>query len=351
MKFKLKSFLKKYENHISSGMLIGGFILDNFSLRGLDVWWDDVILITYLLVAGICIICINLYDSGKIKTLLFTKAQPWFLFVMQFVLGACFSASFVFYSRSATLSASWPFLLVILAYLLGNEFFKKHYIRFSAQLGAYFMAIYSFCILVMPILLKKIGDWVFVLSGVVSLCLISLFIYILHFINIKEVKKSKKTLAYIIGAIFITTNILYFTNIIPPAPLSLKEIGLYTSVKKNTDGTYTLSGGQNNSISSFFNSTEIFHLNGEKPVYLFSSIFSPAKLDTQVVHVWYNYDDDLGKWEDVGHIKLSIFGGRGDGYRTYSVKEALFAGLWRVDIETESGQIIGRKTFRITNDL
>ncbi len=163
--------------------------------------------------------------------------------------------------------------------------------------------------------------------------------------------KSKKPLIYIIGTIFLTTNILYFTNMIPPAPLSLKEIGLYTSVKKNSDGTYTLVGGQNNSISSFFNSTEIFHLNGDEPVYLFSSIFSPAKLNTQVIHVWYNYNTNSGKWEDVGSIKLSIFGGRGDGYRTYSIKEALFAGLWRVDIETESGQIIGRKTFRITNNL
>jgi hypothetical protein len=347
MKFKLKSFLKKYENHISSGMLIGGFILDNFTLRGLDVWWDDVVFITYLLIAGISIICINLYDGGRMKTPFLLKAKPWFLFVMQFVLGACFSASFVFYTRSATLSASWPFLLVVLSYLIGNEYLKKHYIRFSAQIGAYFMAIFSFCILVTPIVLKKIGDWIFVLSGVASLILISLFIYTLHFVNMKEIKKSKKSLIYMIGGIFVVINVLYFTNVMPPAPLSLKEIGLYSSVKKSKDGTYLLAGGQPKSLVSFFSNTETFHLNGGDQAYLFSSIFSPAKLNTQVVHVWYNYNESTGKWDDVGHIKLPIYGGRGDGYRTYSMKEALFPGYWRVDIETESGQIIGRKKFMI----
>ncbi len=330
-------------------MLVGGFFLDNFTLRGLDIWWDDVILITYLLIAGISIVCINLYDGGKMKTSFLKEARPGFLFLMQFVLGGCFSASFVFYSRSASFSASWPFLLVILGYLLGNEFFKKHYIRFSAQVGAYFMAIFSLSILVMPIILKRIGDLVFVLSGLVSLCLISLFVYILNFVTRAEVKKSKRLLLSIIGGMFLIINILYFTNMIPPAPLSLKEIGLYTSVKKNPNGTYELLGGQQKSFYSFFNSTEVFHLKNGESAYLFSSIFSPAKLNTQVVHVWYNYDEKTKHWNDVGRVDLSIYGGRKDGYRTYSIRDALSPGLWRVDIETESGQLIGRKTFKIVN--
>ena len=326
-------------------MLVGGFFLDNFTLRSLDIWWDKFILIVYLLIAGTSIVCVNLYDGGKMKTVFLERARPWFMFAMQFVLGGCFSASFVFYSRSATFSASWPFLLVILAYLLGNEFFKKHYIRFSAQIGVYFMAIFSFCILLTPVLLKKIGDWVFVLSGIISLILISLFIFLLHFVTMQEIKKSKKTLIFIIGGIFITINILYFTNMIPPAPLSLKEIGLYTSVTKNKDGTYTLLGGQAKSFTSFFNSTEFFHLKQGEPAYLLTSIYSPAKLDTKVLHVWYNYNEGTKKWVEVGHIELAIFGGRGDGYRTYSIREAIFPGRWRVDIETESGQLIGRKDF------
>ena len=349
MKFKLKSFLKKYENHISSAMLVFGFFLDNFTLRSLDILWDKLVLVSYLFIVGLCIVCVNLYDGGKVKTVFLGKARPWLMFVMQFVLGGCFSASFVFYARSATFSASWPFLLVILAYLLGNEFFKKHYIRFSAQLGVYFMAIFSFCILLMPVFLKKIGDWVFILSGIVSLILISLFIYVLHFVTMNEIKKSRNMLIYIIGGIFITINILYFINMIPPAPLALKEIGLYTSVTKNPNGAYVLLGGQEKTFFSFFNSTETFHLKKGEKAYLFSSIYSPAKLNTNVFHVWYNYNEKIKKWEDVGRIKLSIYGGRSDGYRTYSIREALFPGFWRVDIETESGQLIGRKTFEIVN--
>lgn len=347
MKKKIKSIWQRYENHISSGMLLAGFLLDNFTLRGVEIWWDEAIIIAYLLIAGISIVCINLYDSGKIKTKFLEKAHPWFMFAMQFVLGGCFSASFVFYSRSATFSSSWPFLLVILAYLLGNEFFKKHYIRLTSQLAVYFMAIFSFFILFVPVTIKKIGDWVFVLSGILSIIVIALFIYALHFVTMEEIRRNKKTIISVISGIFVLINILYFTNMIPPVPLSLREIGLYSSVKKNPNGTYALEGGQKDKILSYFSSVETFKLDESAKIYLFTSIFSPAKLDTKVVHVWYNYDEATKEWIDVGHIKLSIYGGRGDGYRTYSIKEALFIGLWRVDIETESGQIIGRKTFKI----
>ena len=347
MWIKLKLFFEKYENHISSAILVVGFIVDNFTLRGVDIWWDDGLLILYLLIAGVSIICMNLYDGGKMKTPFLEKARPWFMFAMQFVLGGCFSASFIFYSRSATLSASWPFLLVIFAYLLGNEFLKKHYIRLSAQIGVYFMAIFSFSIFFVPIVLKRIGDNMFIVSGLISLCLISIFILILNFVTPKEIRRIRKILFFMISGIFVFVNILYFTNMIPPIPLSLKEIGLYTSVKKNTNGTYTLTGGQAKSLYSFFNSTETFYLKKGESAYLFSSIFSPAKLDTQVVHVWLNYDEVTKKWVDVGHVKLSIYGGRGDGYRTYSIQNALTPGLWRVDIETESGQLIGRKTFKV----
>ena len=44
---------------------------------------------------------------------------------------------------------------------------------------------------------------------------------------------------------------------------------------------------------------------------------------------------------------MSIFGGRDGGYHTYSIKGNIIPGLWRVDIETERGQIIGREEFKI----
>ena len=55
-------------------------------------------------------------------------------------------------------------------------------------------------------------------------------------------------------------------------------------------------------------------------------------------------------WQDEGTIKLSVVGGRENGFRTYSVRENLKTGKWRVNIETLGGQVIGRVQFIIIQD-
>lgn len=346
MRHSLKEFFEKYEKHISSLVLVGGFILDNFTLRRVDLWWDDALLIAYLLIAGVSLVCVNLYDGGRVKTKFFENAHPWFMFAMQFVLGGLFSASFIFYSRSATLAASWPFLLLIFVYLLGNEFLKKHYARLGAQVIAYFMALFSFLIFFVPVVMHQMGDLIFLLSGVLSLLVIAGFVHLLLHVVPDHARESRKIIFRGVLGIFCVMNILYFTNIIPPAPLALKEVGVYKNVIKNSDGTYTLDGEKKN-FWSFFQSEQVVNISAGEPLYLFSSVFSPTNLNTKIVHVWQLYDENTKEWVNKGRIPLSIFGGRDGGYHTYSIKENIIPGLWRVNIETERGQLIGRETFRV----
>ena len=345
MKKHLTKILEIYEKHLSTLMFVGGAVLDNMAMKRIDLWWNDLILIIYLLIAAISIVFINLQDEGDIKSGFLENARPWFLFAMQFVLGGLFSSFFVFYSRSATLAEGWPFILVLVSYMLANEFLKKRYARLNAQVSALFVALFSFSILFVPVVIHKMGDWIFILSGLISLGMIALFISFLFYVTPSRVVQSKKPLLWSVFGIFCIINILYFTNIIPPVPLALKDSGVYHYVARNSDGTYTLDGDKK-TWRNFFQ-PQLLKVSYGDPVYIFSSIFGPTDLNVRVVHVWQYYDENEKSWLTKSRIALPISGGRDIGYRTYSMKSNVVPGLWRVDIETETGQLVGRVKFEI----
>ncbi|MFA6297073.1 MAG: hypothetical protein WC629_00755, partial [Candidatus Paceibacterota bacterium] len=175
---KLWHFLEKYENHVGVATLVIGFIFDNFFLIRPDNFRDNVSFLVFISVAASSIILVNIFKKGIRHSVS--------LFIMQFALGGLFSMSLVFYARGATFEASWPFLLTLLAYLVGNELFKKHYILVATQIGAFFVTLFSYFIFVAPIILHRMDDQVFLLSGGASLIVITFFIFILYFVNRQE---------------------------------------------------------------------------------------------------------------------------------------------------------------------
>ena len=74
-------------------------------------------------------------------------------------------------------------------------------------------------------------------------------------------------------------------------------------------------------------------------------------MSVKVVHDWQYYDEGKEEWISSTKIPFSITGGRGNGYRVYSKKDNVFPGKWRVDVETERGQVIGRIRFDIVRGV
>jgi hypothetical protein len=76
-----------------------------------------------------------------------------------------------------------------------------------------------------------------------------------------------------------------------------------------------------------------------------TAIYAPAGLRQPVEHVW-RRDGQI-----INVVGLTpVQGGRRDGFRTFSRKTAFPAdsvGRWRVDVTTESGQLIGQLRFRV----
>jgi len=149
----------------------------------------------------------------------------------------------------------------------------------------------------------------------------------------------------IVGAIFCIFNLLYFLNVIPPVPLSLKDIGIYHSVLHRSDGTY-LALYEPAPWYQFWRTTSAEYSSNNGTAACFSAVFAPADLQTPIHHVW-EYKNAGGEWEERSRISFPISGGREEGYRGWSNKSALVPGEWRCNVETSGGALIGRISFAV----
>ena len=349
MKFQfIVKWYFRYERLISSLSLIGGFVFDIFALKRIDLFWDNLWVAAHLLVAAFGIILINLFENRRhlFEEKVVRRIHFWLIILIQFAFGGLLSTFLVFYFRSGSFSESWPFLFLLALVFALNEILKKHYTRLVFQTIVLFISIYSFAIFIVPVIVHQIGDQVFLESGLVSLIVLGLFLSGLWFISRERFRQNRKALIFHIILITLLINILYFTNLIPPIPLSLKDAGVYHSIVRNSDGNYTAMT-ESASFWDFFRQYELVHQVTGQPIYVYTSIFSPTNLNVNIVHDWQHYDEVTHKWQSQTQINLSIVGGRDGGFRTYSIKNISVPGLWRVDVKTLKGQLIGRVKFEI----
>lgn len=342
----LKIIFHKYESILSSGTLILGFIIDYLTLRRVDFLLDNLFIVLYLLVAGASILLANLYETGRISGKFIQNVYEFLPLVLQFSFGGLFSAFVVFYSKSASFFTSGAFVLILFLFLVGNEFFKKKYSKLVFQIGIYFTALFSFSIYLLPVVVKQMGAIIFLWSGAISLALVGFFILIIARMAPARYRDSRRFLFLVVPTLYIFMNILYFTNIIPPIPLSLKTGDVFHLVEKQSSGNY-LTVEEKDTWREKLNLGQTIHLRPGEPVFVFSSVFAPTDLNVKIIHHWQYFDEKKREWVTANKINFPIRGGRDEGYRGFSVKSSIFTGEWRVDVETDRGQVIGRVKFDI----
>lgn len=200
-------------------------------------------------------------------------------------------------------------------------------------------------IFILPVVLHSIGPLVFLLSGGISLAVLYLFLRLLKYIAGENLATGGRTLSASIVGIFVTINLLYFLNLIPPLPLSLQNAGAYHAITRTADGNYAAQSEEPDRLR-YFRLAETFHATPGASVYAYSAIFSPTSLNTNIVHEWQFYEPKRG-WTTKGRVDLAVRGGRGGGYRTYSMRTDITPGAWRVNVETPNGALLGRLRFNV----
>jgi len=339
IKQKIKSFYVKNERYLTPIAFLTGFLWDSFTLQRIDLWLENIIFIVYLFAAAGIILLLNSRFP--------LKHARYLPIALQFIFGALFSGFFIFYSRSASFFTSWPFLFILIGILVGNEFFRKHYHQLTFQLSIFFIAIFSYSIFSVPVFLGEMGPLVFILSGIVSLFLIGLVIFILSRVVPQKIGQRQRVIAASILGLFLAFNFLYFTNIIPPIPLSLKDAGVYYSIKRISPSEYAVYQEKSSWPDFLRVFDKTISWSPGTPIYVYSAVFAPTKISTEIFHHWSYFDEKRDNWTESSRAGFLITGGRDGGYRGYTFKSYIWPGKWRVEIVNDRGQVLGRVGFKL----
>lgn len=324
-----------------------GFILDNITLNRVDQLFDNVVLATYVILAMLSLLALYGATAERFPIRWNPMVRAYAPLVVQFSFGGLLSGMLIFYGRSGAWIESWPFLLIFLVVIYLNETIRDRTTRLIYNIAILFIGLFSYVVLVIPVLTGYMGPWVFLGSGILALIIMHRFVLVLYRIIPRFMDMQMRTVVFTIGVIFVTFNFMYFTNIIPPIPLSLKDVGIYHSVVRFDNGEYQMKYEAGRWFEPFKDSDDTYHPVGGDNIFCFASVFAPTKLATDIYHSWEYYDEERGEWREHSRIPYSIEGGRGDGYRGYTLIQNFRDGKWRCSVETERGQSLGFETFII----
>lgn len=349
---RARNWYARYERPISSLSLIGGFVFNIFALTRVDEFKENFWIAIHILIVMICILLINRQEnSAKMSESLGAnpaKFHFWLITIMQFTFGGLLSTFLVFYFRGGALAVAWPFFIVLLVAFVANESLKRHYSRMYFQISFLFLSLFLFAIFGIPVLVHDLGPIVFIISGVLALVVLYVFLLLLKYVAKESLGEHKAVLLWSIVGIFVSINVLYFFNFIPPLPLSLHDAGVYHSIARTTDGNYAVTKESESlfhKISHYVGMYQTYHGESNRPVYVYTAVFSPTSFNLDIVHEWQKFDPQTKKWVTSGVITLPVRGGREGGFRTYSARTGITTGKWRVNVRTTSGQFLGRLVF------
>jgi hypothetical protein len=357
--------------------MVLGFVVDNFTFGRIDHPGPHIIFVAYLAVAVISIALAHALQAAKDREMARlatrdirkgagdggpespeyksitepdrpSRLRAWLPAITQFALGGLWSGFLVFYWRSAAIAASWPFLLLLGAFLVGNEAFRKYHARLVFTSLLFFFALYSYAVFVVPVFTKSIGVAMFIVSGVLAIVLYFLFLGLLKVLGRARYRQSRWKLIGGALAITMAMNVFYFTGILPPLPLALADAGIYQSIRHI--GAVYVAQAENEPWTARLGLTQpTLHVAPGQKLVLYTAVFAPIKMTTRIAHRWQVWDSRTKHWNTQSEVAFTISGGREHGYRGYSVKSNLRPGNWRVNIVAQDRRLIGRVAFTVAD--
>ena len=342
---KIKQWYIDYERVLLPATLVTGVIIDSLTFTRIHVTSAFALLFVYTLLVGACILFVQAYDARIIRQRLIWRyvrlAMP---LIIQFFFGALLSGIFIFYIFSGTIFVSWPFFLLLVLLMVGNDVFREYYLKFPVQMSVYFFILFGLSSIVLPFVTHRIGIVPFVGAAVVSALLFMGYVALLNWI-VPTTKTYIRMLIVMSSTIILILHGAYLIKIIPPIPLALRSAYVAHDVARS-GGAYTITKDSEHFLEKLTPTQSIAIDPGER-VYVYTAIFAPNKFSTQIIHHWRQYDDQTGAWVTRDRLTFSLTGARQQGFRGFSVKSTVPYGKWRVDVETPNGQVLGRVRFRV----
>lgn len=341
------SWAKAHERHLSALSLAGGFAFDSYAFGRIDRPMTQAVFIIYLLVAGITIAVLHALESRPDNLKPSARTRTILVSVAQFALGCLLSGFCVFYIRSASVGASWPFLFFMGAIFIGNEYLRRYHARLVFSALLFFFSLYSYAILLVPVVIARIGTVPFLISGAIAVVVFFFYLQALAALGHDRYRVARMQIAAGMLAITALINAFYFVKIFPPLPLVLSDAGVYHSIQRDGRDFQVTAEDEPPRWRALFGTFPVEHIQAGDKLYLYSAVFAPYRLTTGIVHRWEWRDPKNNNWVPQQTVPFVIRGGREDGFRSYSFKTAPRPGQWRVNIATADGRAIGRVRFSV----
>lgn len=193
--------VQRVKRHWMTLSFVFGFVLDNVTLNRVDQVFDNVILAWYVILAMISLLLLYGSAAEKIEGKLGELSRKYAPLLVQFSFGGLLSGMLIFYGRAGSWSQAWPFLLIILLAIYGNETIRDRTSRLIYNLAILFVGLFSYVVLVIPVFTGLMGPWIFVGSGLVALTIMYWFVRVLHKVVPRFMAMHSKAIVFTLGAI------------------------------------------------------------------------------------------------------------------------------------------------------
>jgi Protein of unknown function (DUF2914) len=331
-------------------MFVAGFLFDILTIQRIDALTDLAIQLLYL--AGLTRLLVlqhreslGLWTPGRILR----RVWPYNVEALHFLYGGLLSAYVVLYFRSSAGLRPLVFFALLVGLMLLNEMPQIRRAGHRLRLGLYAFCVLSFLNYFVPILVGRMGGWVFLLSVLLAAGLVWLVAHRLAAPGADHARDRARLFAPA-GTVLAVIGLLYLLRLVPPVPLSVQFQGIYHGVMRHDEG-YTLTFERPPAWAFWRQDSRPFHRKPGDRIYYFVRVYAPAAFTHQIFTRWEWQDAATGEWRTSDRIAVStIVGGRKEGFRTYAEKANVRAGWWRVTAETEDGRAIATLTFQVEDD-
>ena len=321
-------------HHSAVLMFVAGFLFDFLTMQRIDAWTDLAFQLAYLI--------------GLTALLVFHERNwSYHVEVLHFLYGGLLSAYVVLYFRSSTFARPLVFLVLLVGVMVVNEVPTVRSAGHRLRLGIYAFCVLSFLTYFIPILIGRIGGWVFVASLIVSGAIVWV---VTRFLTTPGPDRRAARLRLFAPAagVLVTIAVLYVLRLIPPVPLSVQFQGIYHRVERDAQG-YTLTY-EPPTWAPWRRDSRPFELRNGDRVHYFARVFAPTGFSHRVMIRWEVYDERREVWLTTDRIPFNIVGGRAEGFRGWAVKSNIGPGRWRVTAETDDGRAMGTISFTVLED-